>query len=98
VKRIPRAVTSTSGDSSSLESGTCIDPSELQHASQRQLIRLDEFPLPAICFESPDPLKVDLNRARRKMAASPQPYNRAFAIITQRHTFTHEHSDVKSVE
>ena len=98
MKRIPCSVTTTPSDSSSPESRTSIGPSELQHAGQGQLILLDELQLPAVRSESPDPLKIDLNRAARKMPSSPQPYNSALAIIIQRHPFTHEHSDVKGIE
>jgi hypothetical protein len=49
------------------------------------LICLDQLALIAVCPKAAYPMKINLDRAQRKMASPPQLDNRAFAIIAKSH-------------
>jgi hypothetical protein len=49
------------------------------------LIYFDELALLAVSLEPAYPMKINLDRAPRKMASPPQLDNRAFAVITKSH-------------
>jgi hypothetical protein len=49
------------------------------------LICLDQLALITVSLKTAYPMKINLDRAPRKMASPPQPDNRAFTLITKSH-------------
>jgi hypothetical protein len=93
VKRIVCEIAAIPGALSPLESRTGIGASESLNSDCGQVLGLRQLAFVAIRSESTDPLKVNHLRSGTKIAFSPPRKNRAFAVISRRHSFAHEPSD-----
>jgi hypothetical protein len=83
VDGIARVIATALSELPTLESGTHIHAGELPYSCSCQLFRLNEILIPAMSSESPDPLKVNRYRGKRKMAPSPPSHHGTLVIINR---------------